>query len=257
MPPKHSHKASNSTSTSRKSAPQTLRGLFGAGSTIQATRIDLDELGPDWLDALVQELNWRFGLALRTTDDVFALLKTRLRFVAGQVDAKAELVTRKEMATRLKKLKGHVGGAIQLLAPVRPGLVQRGDFDLIVLLGGALMEQHAGMTPPQAREHLEPILATLEALQDCCDRAQVRLTSLTAKTGRSGMDFYDALVVLMEEIAGKIGLPVTVPWDPSDEQQTTAFTVLVYEVERLLPRAAWSNTLAACAKRIERSLSLG
>jgi len=59
---------------------------------------------------------------------------------------------------------------------------------------------------------------------------------------------------LMVEIAGQLGLPVAPPWDPSDDQQATAFTVLVYDVERLLPRAAWSNTLAACAKRIERSL---
>ena len=121
---------------SRTSAPQTLRDLFGAGSTIQATRIDLDELGPDWLNARVQELNQRFGLALRTTDAVFTLLKTRLRFVAGKVEANAELVTRKGMAARLKKLKGHVSGAVDLLAPVRLGTVQRGDFELIQLLFG-------------------------------------------------------------------------------------------------------------------------
>src|SRR5215207_1820450 len=144
MPPKHSHKASNRTSSSKKSAPPTLRDLFGAGSAIRATWADVEEVGPDYLEAVIQSLNQQFGLTLHLTDDVYQLIKNRLRVVAGGVEANAELVTRREIEARLKKLKGHVGGTIELLNPARLGLVQRGEFELIMLLSEVMGERHRG-----------------------------------------------------------------------------------------------------------------
>src|SRR5215211_6861661 len=108
MPPKPSHKASNRTSSSKTSAPPTLRDLFGAGSAIRATWADVEEVGPDYLEAVIQSLNQQFGLTLHLTDDVYQLIKNRLRVMAGGVEANAELVTRREIEARLKKLKGHV-----------------------------------------------------------------------------------------------------------------------------------------------------
>jgi hypothetical protein len=113
MSPEHSRKGPNRAATSKKSAPQTLRDLFGTGSAIRATWADVEEVGPDWLEAIIQSLNQQFGLTLHLTDDIYELLKNRLRIVAGGTEANTELVTRKEIEARLKKLKAHVGSTIE------------------------------------------------------------------------------------------------------------------------------------------------
>src|SRR5215210_1349700 len=71
-----------------------------------------------WTTPTGADHNDRFGLALHPTNDVVELLKLRLRLIAGAVEMNADQVTRKEITTRLKKLKAHVSGAIELLTPV-------------------------------------------------------------------------------------------------------------------------------------------
>jgi hypothetical protein len=250
----HSRKGRTCTTPKRTSTKRTFQDFVGAGSAVRATEIDLQELGPEWLEAILQNLNQQFGLTLRLTDGIFEQLKEQLRIVAGGVEAHADLITRKELETRLKKLKGHVGSAVELLTPVRLGTMQRGDFELIMLLSEVVGERHGGMTAAEARDQLDTILKVLEALDDHCERAQAKLASLPAKTGRPALDFYDGFVALMVEVAAKLELSITTAWDPADDHNATPFTLLVYSVEAVLPREAWSNSLAACAKRIERSL---
>ena len=59
----------------------------------------------------------------------------------------------------------------------------------------------------------------------------------------------------LAEVAEDIGIPVTTGGNPAAaEPHQTAFTTLVYEVERVLPEEMQSATLSACAKRIERAI---
>ena len=58
----------------------------------------------------------------------------------------------------------------------------------------------------------------------------------------------------MIHIAQLIGIKVSTGGDRSEDPFATPFTVLVFGAERVLPEEAWSSTLAACARRIDRSL---
>ena len=68
-------------------------------------------------------------------------------------------------------------------------------------------------------------------------------------------DWYIGFVRDLAEVAEDIGIPVTTGGNPAAaEPHQTAFTTLVYEVERVLPEEMQSATLSACAKRIERAI---
>jgi hypothetical protein len=57
------------------------------------------------------------------------------------------------------------------------------------------------------------------------------------------------------EIAEGIAIAVTTRGSQASDPHVTPFTTLVFAVEKLLPREVRSNSLAACARQINRTLA--
>jgi hypothetical protein len=237
------------TAQSEKPADVAFQDLFAGGSVIRGAPVDRAVL-----EACISELNDRHNLSVRLTDEALDLLSEFLPRVAGSFEGDLAPVNRKGIQKRLQKLYAHLAGTIELLRPVRLGLLEDREMHFAHFLTQIVIEEHPGMSGNEARDQLETALKVLERLERYCERALVKATLTPAKTGRRSHDFYDAYVALMVKIGRRLGLEPRLPWDPSDPEQETPFTALVFEIERFLPRAAWSNTSAACAKRIERSL---
>ena len=160
---------------------------------------------------------------------------------------------RKTVHERLTNFGDQVKSIKAQLCPLRVGLHETVDTEVVTLLIHAVALAHAGQHP-RPREQLETILKMIEGLENYCERAMVLLSELPAKSGRPALEWYDGLVRLMMRVAELIGIKVSTAGDRSDDPSATPFTVLVFEAERVLPEEAWSKTLAACARRIDRSL---
>jgi hypothetical protein len=127
------------------------------------------------------------------------------------------------------------------------------DFEVVNLLS-KVASQTPGERSVRPFEALEARLTILEDLEKDCERALSLVRQTLAKEGRRGPEWTDAYIQLMAQVAERLGIPVTTAGDRADDPYATPFTVLVYQIERVLPEEAWSPTIAACAKRIERSL---
>jgi hypothetical protein len=72
--------------------------------------------------------------------------------------------------------------------------------------------------------------------------------------------WYSSFVRDLAEVANKLGIEVTTAGDRSGEQAddpyNTAFTRLVFAVEKLLPHDVRSASLMACAKSIDRAIAV-
>jgi hypothetical protein len=228
-----------------------MQTVFGGGTAERPAPIDREKLKTS-----IARINKRFGLALRLTDKAFNQLSEELPWVAGQFEGDTPAVTKRHLQARLKKLKSHLQGAIQILQPVRPMHQERaGELEFVLFFFAAIADQEGEATGLPARARLNLILAQFEEVLGYCEYAEARLPALKAKTGRRSMAFYDDFTILMVRFARQIGLEdfSASSWESRHEEKTTAFTALVYDVERFLPRAARSNTVAACAARIKGS----
>ena len=125
---------------------------------------------------------------------------------------------------------------------------------LINFLAQVVAFRHGGMMGTEARGQIETILKVIESLEGYCEQAQAVLAHIPGKTGRRPLGWYDSFVELMVAVAGILHVPVTTRGAGQREPDETPFTVLVFAVERFLPREAWSNSLGACAKRIQAGL---
>ena len=82
--------------------------------------------------------------------------------------------------------------------------------------------------------------------------AKAAMTGLNG-AGKPPQLWYEPIVESVLIIATKLNVPLTTQGDRSDNQHETAFTRLARDFEQLLPKGMRSPSLAACAKRIERS----
>lgn len=227
---------------------RTLQQRLRRGSSIRAAEFTRGEL-----QAKVQALNLRFGLSIPATDELYDELRRGLRIVSGAVEDTLP-ITRKDLESRLDRLREAVATAATSLEPSRLGICEEADSEFIFFLaevvGRAQGAAHDGLSL------LNTHLRLLEALKDHCDRAAAMLAELPAKTGRRSLEFYKEYMLLVVPIAQRLGMKISTAGSTrgSDEAYATPFTVFVHSLESFLPRGAWSNSLAACAKRIDRAL---
>lgn len=208
---------------------------------------------PDEFAAIIQEVNDRFGLSIEPREEAFKLFQDRIRVVAGRFWDETRAVQRKEVLQRLEKLADHVSAVTAQLSPLNEGLHMAEDTEVVGLLIRAVdlsySDQH-----PRPREQLEIIQTVLERLERYCTQALLLMTHLPAKKGQRGLRWYDEYTLLMTQVADLLGVKVSTAGDRGEAAYATPFTVLAFTAEGVLPEEAQSNTLAACAKRIERSL---
>ena len=75
------------------------------------------------------------------------------------------------------------------------------------------------------------------------------------RKGPAPRAWYSGYVRDLAEIAEGVGIDVTTGGDRTKNPHETPFTRFVFAVEKLLPHGDKSETLSACAKRIDRAIA--
>jgi hypothetical protein len=223
--------------------------LVTSRAVIASAPVDEDQFA-----AILKTVNERFGLTLVPREEAYEFFRDQIRVVAGRFWDEVEAAERKIVLERLCKFTDNVISIIAQLFPLREGLHEVADTEVVSLLIHGVNLAHSGQHP-RPREELETILKLMEGLEQYCWRALLILEEHPAKKGQRGLRWYTDHVKLMIRIADLLGMKVSTAGDRIEDAHATPFTVLVFEAERVLPEEAWSDSLAACAKRIERSLT--
>jgi hypothetical protein len=230
----------------------TFNDFVRSGTSVAAAPVDREEF-----IRLVDALNGQFGLTIEPRDEAFELLQDQIRVVAGRYWIETEAVDRKTIVDRVTKLAISVRHVQRQLAPVRGGLHESADLEVVQLLSQVVDMAHRGQLA-RPMEQIATFLDVVDRFDRYCDQALAVLGQLPAKKGQRGLRWYDELVRLMVDVAGLLGMKVSTAGDRRGDHKEspylTPFTALVSWAEMALPPGAQSETFAACAKRIERSL---
>lgn len=229
-------------------AGPTFRNLVTSRAVVASAPVDEEQFR-----SIIDIVNEEFELELKAAKEAFELFQDRIRIVAGRFWDETQAIDRKTVLERLTKLTNSVRYTKAKLSPLREGLQQQADTEVVSLLIHAADIGHGGKHP-RPREQLETSLKVIESLEETCERALVLVSSLPAKRGQPAFGWYDEFVSLMMQVAESLGVKVTTAGSRDGDRYSTPFTTLVFEAERVLPEEAWSPNLATCAKRIETSL---
>jgi hypothetical protein len=231
-------------------AKRTFREMVTSGSVIASAPVEEAQF-----QRIITNINKQFRLNLVASKEAFELFHDRIRIVSGHFWLELEPVNRKTVLERLNRLTKNIRSVKAQLSPLRGGFQEsaEADAEVVSLLVRAVDRAHAGQHP-RPREQLKISLKVIDVLEDTCERALVLLSELPGRRGQPRLGWYDELVSLMRRVAELIGIKVSTAGDRSEDPYATPFTVLVFEAERVLQEEAWSPNLAACAKRIDRSL---
>jgi len=229
---------------------RTFQEFATQGSSIATAWLDRDAF-----DAVLSELNDRFGLHVEHADETFNLLQNRLRLVAGRFWHETQTINRKGVVSRLEKLSASARETALALQAVRPGPGDLHDVAVVDLLSEVIHSHLPELSLQQSREQVEVLLQAVEALYHYSEEARGLVSQMGARKGQRGLARYDAFVDLMIEAAALLGIRVSTAGDRIEDPYATPFTVLAHALERSLPEEARAKTLAACAKRIDRSLA--
>jgi hypothetical protein len=243
---------SSDSAMSAKSENQPLfQDLVTQGSALAAVTFDQ----AFFVDA-VKETNSRFGLAIAPREEAFKLLEDRLLHVSGRYWQEAYPVDRKSVRARLIELSKCTQTILEILWIVdHQGLADQRDVETVLFLQRVIGFRFGGKTENPRKDYLQPISLLVKHLDDYCMQALLMLEGIPARKGRREGAWYDILVDLMIEVAEVLGIKVSTAGDRSENPYATPFTVLTFAIEKALDKEARSPSLAACAKRIDRSLS--
>lgn len=134
-----------------------------------------------------------------------------------------------------KVIGPYVIGMLRPQADARPGIEPEPSVTPM-----AVTQKYAS-----AHEQIEVILKDIEA-------AQVVMEQSSAD-GPARQVWYDFVVAGAVIVAQNLLIPLTIGGDRSRDPYDTPFVRLVKRLESLLPLKMQSRSMAACAKRIERS----
>jgi hypothetical protein len=229
-------------------AKPTFRDMVTSRTVIASAPIEEEQFRK-----IISKINKRFDLEIEFPREPYELFRDHIGFVAGRFWDELEAVDRKTVLDRLTELATHLRSVKAQLLPLREGLHETADTEVVSLLIRAIDPAHAGQLP-RPREQLEISLRMIEGLEDTCGSALGLLSERPAKRGRPSLGWHTELVSLMIQVAARLGIKVSTAGNRGEDPYATPFTILVFEAERVLPEGAWSSSLAACAKRIESSL---
>jgi hypothetical protein len=104
-------------------------------------------------------------------------------------------------------------------------------------------------------DEMRAALAAVDRLErDLSRLPEVLSGQQKARKGPTARAWYSGFIRDVAKIAEGIGIDVTTGGDRSENPHATPFTRFVFAVEKLLPDGERSQTLAACAKRIDRAI---
>ncbi|MGO4574105.1 hypothetical protein [Microvirga sp. 2TAF3] len=226
--------------------------LVGGGSSIYA--VDIAE---DQFRTIVLDPSKRFHREAPDPAAAYQELMPAIRFVAGTYWNEVARINRKSVGQRLRELEAALARSAELLVGLNEGLQFDLDVEVINILAMTKALGRQGILPRDTRRELETGLHVIEAMHATVEQALVVVTMSSSRKGRRQSDWKAELFDLMASVAGHLGIEVTTAGSREANPYSTPFTELVFEIERFLPEGMHSESLAACARRIDRARGKG
>jgi len=158
---------------------------------------------------------------------------------------------RRDLHKRLKLLRDSLGTAADILAS-SGDLREKIDVDLLGFIANVAVEAEPGLTSSAmnrnyagAHEQIRHMLKDVKAAETIIEQSSA--------DGPARATYYDLIVEGAGAAARSLAIPLTIGGDRDGNPHDTPFVRLVMGLESLLPSEMQSPSLAACAKRIERS----
>jgi hypothetical protein len=184
-------------------------------------------------------------------DAVVEELRDHLARANGQFGWSSFNTKRGDLRERLDLLRGSLETAADILAS-SGDLREKIDVDLLGFIANVAVEADPGLTPSAMRqkyaaahEQISHILMDAEAAAAVLEQ--------TSADGPARQSCYDPIVAGAGAAAQNLAIPLTTGGDRDGTPHDTPFVRLVMGLESLLPSEMQSPSMAACAKRIERS----
>lgn len=216
----------------------------------QGTSIAKAHFEPSDLDAIIRQLNERFGLQLAVPENLYTEMIWALRRAAGQFWDSSAPIERTAVRRRLRSLTSSTRLALLILDAHETGPRDEHDGVALRLLTEAAQRasnssyQHAAVAVRELRE-------AISTLSLYASHAEKALHAKTSKKGKRRLTWYASFVDALLIFASRLEIPLTTAGDRSKNPHETPLTVLAFALERSLPPTARSRTLAACAKRLD------
>jgi hypothetical protein len=184
-------------------------------------------------------------------DTVVDGLADHLARAKGQFGWSSFNTRRRDLRERLNLLRGSLKTAAHILAS-SGDLREKIDIDLLGFMTNVAVEADPGLTPAllnrkyaSAHAQIKHILMHVEAA--------VAVLEKTSADGPARAAWYDLIVEGAVAAAQSLAIPLAIGGDRDHNPHDTPFVRLIMGLEALLPPKMQSQSLAACAKRIERS----
>jgi hypothetical protein len=150
---------------------------------------------------------------------------------------------------------GHYRAVGRALAELGPS-AQRAKTVLRAMEKSAASPKMANYTGLLKLDVVRPVLAALDKLEPALALVPPAFSGQQKpRKGPAPRAWYSGFVRDLAEIAKRLGIDVTTGGDWSKNPHETPFTLFVFAVESLLPPEEISDSLAVCAKRIDRAIA--
>ncbi len=184
-------------------------------------------------------------------DAVVDELADHLARAIGQFRWSSFNTKRCDLRKRLKLLRDSLETAADILAS-SGDLREKIDVDLLGFIANVAVEEEPGLTSSAmnrkyaaAHEQIRHMLKDVKAAETIIEQSSA--------DGPARATYYDLIVEGAGAAARSLAIPLTIGGDRDGNPHDTPFVRLVMGLESLLPSEMQSPSLAACAKRIERS----
>ena len=226
-------------------------GFIAEGCTLLAGK---PKLGKSWLmlDIALATARGQYCLGNAKCDQGAVLyLADHLARAIGQFGWSSFNTKRRDLRNRLKLLRDSFETAADILASVGD-LREKIDVDLLGFIANVAVEAEPGLTSSAmnrkyaaAHEQIRHMLKDVKAAETIIEQSSA--------DGPARATYYDLIVEGARSAAQSLAIPLTIGGDRDGNPHDTPFVRLVMGLESLLPSEMQSPSLAACAKRIERS----
>jgi hypothetical protein len=184
-------------------------------------------------------------------DAVVDELADHLARAIGQFGWSSFNTKRCDLRKRLKLLRDSLETAADILAS-SGDLREKIDVDLLGFIANVAVEAEPGLTSSAmnrkyaaAHEQIRHMLKDVKAAETIIEQSSA--------DGPARATYYDRIVEGARSAAQSLAIPLTIGGDRSRDPYDTPFVRLVKCLESFLPSQMQSASLAACAKRIQRS----
>jgi hypothetical protein len=158
---------------------------------------------------------------------------------------------RRDLEKRLALLRENLETAVHILASAGH-LREKIDIDLLGFIANVAVEVEPSLTSSEMKQKCASVYDQIRDILKNVKAAENTIKQCSTD-GPARASYYDRIVEGTCSGAQILAIPLTTGGDRSRDSHDTPFVRFVKRLESFLPSQMQSNSLAACAKRIERS----